>query len=138
HAPHGGIHTWRDFWIHLGTIALGLLIAIGLEQSVEWVHRVHQRHQLEEDLREEAKNNHRHAQIDMAIYVKIAAWLTELQRDVNEARAGGGKMAFVYPARPDGVPDSPRYVAYHVLETEVWTTAQESALVALLPRAEAE
>src|SRR6185437_9145012 len=46
HAPHGGIHTWRDFWIHLGTIALGLLIAIGLEQSVEWVHRIHERHEL--------------------------------------------------------------------------------------------
>jgi len=39
HAPHGGLHTWKDFWIHLGTITLGLLIAISLEQSVEWVHQ---------------------------------------------------------------------------------------------------
>ena len=22
HAPHGGMHTWKDFWIHLGTITL--------------------------------------------------------------------------------------------------------------------
>lgn len=29
-------------------------------------------------------------------------------------------------------------MAYHVLLTEVWTTAQESSLVALLPRDEAE
>jgi len=45
HAPHGGVHTWKDFWIHLGTITLGLLIAISLEQSVEWMHHLHQRHQ---------------------------------------------------------------------------------------------
>ena len=41
HAPHGGMHTWKDFWIHLGTIAAGLLIAISLEQGVEALHRLH-------------------------------------------------------------------------------------------------
>ena len=29
-------------------------------------------------------------------------------------------------------------MAYHVFETEAWTTAKESSLVALLPRVEAE
>jgi hypothetical protein len=58
HAPHGGVHTWKDFWIHLGTITLGLLIAISLEQSVEWVHHRLERHQLEEDLHAEAARNH--------------------------------------------------------------------------------
>ena len=53
HAPHGGVHTWKDFWIHLGTITLGLLIAISLEQSVEWAHHLRQRHQLEADLQAE-------------------------------------------------------------------------------------
>ena len=47
HMPHA-THTWRDFWIHLGTITLGLLIAIGLEQSVEWMHRIHDQHQIRE------------------------------------------------------------------------------------------
>jgi hypothetical protein len=31
HSPHGAAHTWKDFWIHLGTIPIGLLFAIGLE-----------------------------------------------------------------------------------------------------------
>ena len=53
HAPHGGVHTWKDFWIHLGTIAAGLLIAISLEQGVEALHRLHERHQLEADLQRE-------------------------------------------------------------------------------------
>ena len=36
---------------------IGLLIAISLEQSVEGLHHVHQRHQLEEDLRAEGERN---------------------------------------------------------------------------------
>ena len=66
------------------------------------------------------------------------AWLLELQRDVEEARATGGKTAFAYPERPEGIPDSPHYVSYHVFETEAWTTAKESSQLVLLPRAEAE
>src|SRR5580704_18116854 len=63
HAPQGGVHTWKDFWIHLGTITLGLLIAISLEQSVEWLHHRHQRHQLEADLHSEALHNRDFAQL---------------------------------------------------------------------------
>jgi hypothetical protein len=138
HAPHGGVHTWKDFWIHLGTITLGLLIAISLEQSVEWMHHRHERHQLEEDLHSEAAMNHDSAEFDLAIYDKVITWLLQLQREVDDARATGGKSAFIGPARPDGIPDSPRYAAYHVLATEAWTTAKESSLLVLLPRDEAE
>jgi hypothetical protein len=38
-------------------IAVGLLIAIGLEQTVEAIHHHHERIQLEEDLRNEAELN---------------------------------------------------------------------------------
>ena len=138
HAAHGGIHTWRDFWIHLGTITLGLLIAISLEQSVVKVDHLHQRHQLEADLRAYAATNHDYAVTDVELYDRIIAWLLQLQRGVDDARATGGKAKFVYPARPDGLPDSPRYAAFHLLATEAWTTAKESALVVLLPRDEAE
>jgi len=31
-------NTWREFFIHIATIVLGLLIAVGLEQSVEYLH----------------------------------------------------------------------------------------------------
>ncbi len=138
HAPHGGMHTWKDFWIHLGTITLGLLIAISLEQSVEWLHHLHERHQLEDDLHSEAAMNRDSAGYDLAIYDKVIAWLLQLQREVDDARASPGKAALISAARPDGVPDSPRYAAYHVLATEAWTTAKESSLLVLLPREEAE
>src|SRR6202049_139743 len=38
HAPHKAVHTWKDFFIHLATIVIGLLIAVGLEQTVEHIH----------------------------------------------------------------------------------------------------
>ena len=41
HPPDHPLRTWGDFWIHLGTITIGLLIALGLEATVEWAHRVH-------------------------------------------------------------------------------------------------
>jgi hypothetical protein len=46
HAPHESTHTWTDFFIHIGTIALGILIAIGFEQAVELIHQDHQRREL--------------------------------------------------------------------------------------------
>ena len=52
HAPHESIHTWKSFLIHIATIVIGLFIAVGLEQSVEFFHHRHIREQLEEQMRE--------------------------------------------------------------------------------------
>jgi hypothetical protein len=41
HPAHHAATTWRDFFIHIATIVLGLLIAISLEQTVEYFHHRH-------------------------------------------------------------------------------------------------
>jgi hypothetical protein len=41
HPPHHAATTRRDFFIHLVTVVLGILIAIGLEQTVEYLHHRH-------------------------------------------------------------------------------------------------
>ena len=41
HPPHETVHSWKDFLIHMSAICLGLLIAIGLEQTVEYLHHRH-------------------------------------------------------------------------------------------------
>jgi hypothetical protein len=51
HAPHQIIHTWKDFLVHIAAITIGLLLAVGLEQTVEYVHHRHQRSQIEEQMR---------------------------------------------------------------------------------------
>ena len=55
HPPHEAAHGWREFFVHMATICLGLLIAIGLEQSVEWLHHRHELKELREGLREDGE-----------------------------------------------------------------------------------
>src|SRR5450432_3335017 len=38
HPAHHAASTWKEFFIHIATIVLGLLIAVGLEQLVEHIH----------------------------------------------------------------------------------------------------
>jgi hypothetical protein len=64
HAPHEGIHTWRGFFIHIATIVIGLLIAVGLEQTVEFFHHRHQVAETREALRiERLINVNRYAEM---------------------------------------------------------------------------
>ena len=53
HPAHHAASTWRDFFIHIATIALGLLLAIGLEQTVEHFHNRHNIADTREALRHE-------------------------------------------------------------------------------------
>src|SRR5690242_4713646 len=66
HPPHGGIHSWRDFFIHLIVITLGLLIALGLEGIVEWRHNKHLVHTAESNLRAELVANQKTLAEDLA------------------------------------------------------------------------
>src|ERR1700689_3634043 len=57
HPPHQPIHGWREFFLHLATITIGLLIALGLEGMVEWQHHRHLVHEAEASLHNEIKSN---------------------------------------------------------------------------------
>lgn len=39
HAPGGPVRSLKDFFVHIGVVTLGILIALGLEQLVEAHHR---------------------------------------------------------------------------------------------------
>ena len=57
HPAHHAATTWRDFFIHIATIVLGLLIAIGLEQTVEYFHHRREVADVREELRGERDAN---------------------------------------------------------------------------------
>jgi hypothetical protein len=57
HPPTHPAHTWRDFLIHIATIVIGLLIAIGLEQTVEYFHHRHQLYEAREAIHTELEVN---------------------------------------------------------------------------------
>jgi len=75
HPPHQAAHTWKDFFIHIATIVVGLIIAVGLEQTVEYFHHRHQIHLARERIREEAALNQRILREDQRGLERIEASL---------------------------------------------------------------
>ncbi len=57
HSPHERISGFRDFLLHLLTITIGLLIALGLEGCVEWWHHRELRNEADDRLRQEIIDN---------------------------------------------------------------------------------
>jgi hypothetical protein len=55
HPPHTPTHTWKDFFIHIATIVVGLIIAVGLEQSVELIHQHNERAELRRSLHDDGQ-----------------------------------------------------------------------------------
>ena len=134
HPPHEAAHTWKDFFIHIATIVVGLLIAVGLEQTVEAIHHHHQRVELEEQLQQEAQINTRRISISFDASDAELAWLVGLQQDVQAMLAGHGK--FNYRPRPESEPGLP--IAWRTASTGVRDAARQSGIVSLLPAARAE
>ena len=60
HPAHHAADSWRDFFVHIATIVIGLCIAVGIEQAVEYVHRRHQISETREALRQEREENRKH------------------------------------------------------------------------------
>lgn len=57
HPPHEPLYSWRDFFVHLATITIGLLIALSLEGCVEWQHHRNLVREAEESLQREIRSN---------------------------------------------------------------------------------
>ena len=86
HAPDHTPHTWRDFLIHIATIVIGLLIAVGLEQSVELMHRRHQLHLAEHNLQIEFDENRKTLAQDELQIKTQAQRLTETLASIEKIR----------------------------------------------------
>ena len=65
HPPNEPIYRWRDFFIHLATITIGLLIALSMEGCVEWQHHRHLVHEAESALQTEIEGNAAKLQLAM-------------------------------------------------------------------------
>lgn len=85
HPPHHAATTKRDFVVHLATIVFGILIALGLEQTIEILHQRQQRHELREG-----------ALADARIYL----------HDVDQNRAANTRQIEDLTARIQQVQDS--------------------------------
>jgi hypothetical protein len=130
HPAHHAASTWRDFFIHIATIVIGLLIAIGLEQTVEFFHHRHQRHQLQEDLHNEAEQNLQVIDRDLKMQT-LESWFEQAMKTVPSAQNQVHMTLPPPPCLPGSVGTS--QFRYFAPSQAVWTAAKESGLVVLLP-----
>jgi len=125
HAPHEAIQTWRGFFIHIATIVLGLIIAVGLEQTVEFFHHRHQRLELERQLREVLEDDTRVVAADTATLATFRAYLVDLQVAVDARRRG----KTLPPVRPASERNSNRLTLPSLAPYEA---AKDNGTIALL------
>jgi hypothetical protein len=122
HAPHETIHTWKNFLIHIAAIVVGLLIAVGLEQTVEFFHHRHQREQLEAALQRDGEANRGYIKDDIAVAQGILDWALGQAAVLERA---GPTEPLTLRHIPRGFIGSP--------DAGVWPTAKASGLTRLLP-----
>jgi type II secretory pathway pseudopilin PulG len=130
HPPQHGPITKREFFTHLFIVILGILIAIGLEQTVEWVHQRHQRHQLEEDLRAEMQMNNEYLSRDYDYLVGTRDWAANQAQTIENAIGSHTTSHLVYQPPPRN------FDLYVLPNDSVWQHASESGTAALLAREE--
>ena len=114
HPPHEAAHTWRDFLIHIATICIGLLIAVGLEQSVEALHRAHERRILQTALAHESEQILRDTtNVEDGETVRLR-WLRLYESQISDAARDHRTLPPPPPRTGFGgwdVPDNPIYTA---------------------------
>lgn len=132
HPVHGAVRSWRDFLVHIVIIAIGLGLAISLQQTVEYLHH---RHQIAETrralLQERAENRHQLAEQTRTWHRGVA----ELQNNL---------LVLQYLQQHPGTAQEmlPGVLVWKTgaqsFSTAVWDAARESGVVALMPREEIE
>ena len=128
HAPHESIHTWRDFFIHIATIVIGLIIAVGLEQTVEFFHHRRELRVAREELRADIEENRR---ITAADIQQMHQFHAQLNRD----------MAILLAHRATGKPLTARLDftwKFHAIRNAAWKADQQSGVLSLMPHSELE
>lgn len=126
HPPHAAIHGWRDFFIHIATITIGLLIALGLEQTVEYVHHLDQLATVRQEIAAELDANRRIATLNEKEFARVGAALAKDMEILRTARAQNAPVTgdldyeWLFYRTPDGA----------------WQAAKENGVLSLVPHDE--
>jgi hypothetical protein len=130
HPPEHAAHTFRDFLIHIATIVIGLLIAIGLEQTVELLHHRTQIRETREALTREHDANLR----------AYTASLAEFERQTAALSNNLLVLHYIQQHPHATQPQLPGILLWHAVRvsfsTSAWRTAQQSNVTALMPQSE--
>jgi hypothetical protein len=127
HPPHEAAHTWKDFLIHIATIVVGLLIAVGLEQTVEFFHHRHQVSEAREALRAERELNLHRFQLENEILHTNCGLLQ------TDAKVYAFLRTHPHAPRSSWPGEINLYGALVTYNNSAWKTAQQSGVLAYMP-----
>jgi hypothetical protein len=130
HPAHHAANTWRDFFIHIATIVLGLCIAVGIEQTVEHFHHRHQVAQTREALRAERRNNREHFFVQTEEFRRFVPILQTNLAILQYLKKHPGAPPEQWPGKLDWYLLTPIYM------DSAWRTAQQNNVLELMPDAE--
>jgi hypothetical protein len=126
HDAHHAASSWKEFFIHIATIVLGLLIAVGLEQGVEYIHHRNQASEARALLRTERDQNRASLEIDFYATIHnqhdLLDDLAVLDRLKTHSLLPTDKLLFARPA-------------YGFFQGE-WKAVQQSGVIAYLSPAD--
>jgi hypothetical protein len=88
HKPKAA-HSWREFLIEIGTIILGILIALGLEQLVEEIHWKSAVEEARASIHEEMSFNDALFQHRVRVQACVARRLEDIDKILTEAQTSG-------------------------------------------------
>ncbi len=130
HPPHTPTHSWKDFFIHVGTIVIGLLIAVGLEQTVEYVHHRHQLAEAREALRAERRISAEHFAVQTREFHRFIPRLKTDLAILMFLKEHPHAPASQWPGRFDWLFLSTPYF------DNAWTSAKQDGVLELMPPSE--
>jgi len=126
HPPHEAAHSWRDIFVHLATITVGLFIALSLEGCVEWQHHRHLVHEARANIRTEMQDN----------LSSIRDALTEIHKEQKQVESDMTTFALLEKnPQQHGIS-----ITFHFSNTTLqhasWDTARETGALDYMPYAE--
>ena len=129
HAPEHSISNLREFLIHLLTITIGLLIALGLEDAASAIHHRRERREAETMIRQELQDNYDGALKAAPLVLQERVTMAQLLAYLQERSEGR-------PAQP------PAGLSLAFSENEIpdaaWRTASSTGVLAFMDYGEVE
>jgi hypothetical protein len=124
HPPPHAAHGWRDFFVHIATIVIGLLIALGLEQSAEGIHHRRQVRDARDAIAEERTANQH----------EFATATEFFRRETKRFQTNLAVLQYLQQ-HPGAAPDTwPGTISWHcyvtTFSTAAWQTAQHLGVTA--------
>jgi hypothetical protein len=132
HPSHHAASSWREFLVHIATIVIGLLIAVGLEQTVELIHHRQELAQVRRELADEREANRKAMEkntkywrweaVELQNNLEVLGFLQSHPGTADEKLPGG--LVWSYGTEPHS--------------EAVWDAAKASGVTSLMRREETE